>query len=170
MSRSPIPSVPGYKGFIPGKKSDTVVGLTFTAANTKAIAITEVNRSTRKEVLTRTLHREYRVPDIDPNTLGRVKMPGVLSSLESPLTIGGATCIHPNYFVPSVPGYSGHIPGKNPEAVVGKTFRFANEEAGVITRQNVRESVHVNRFETQRHLPSYHELRGAKKTQLWGWD
>lgn len=180
MSRSPVPSVPGYKGFIPGKKADGVFGkfffflnrlisgLPYTASNKLSNAITNSNRDIRDSQNSKSLHNYYPKPDIDPNTLGKIKMPGVLATLDSPLSFGGATFIYDNYYVPTVPGYCGSVAGKNPEAVIGKTFRQANEEAGIIARQNQQTRMALQANSGHRH-PTYHELRGAKKTQLWGW-
>lgn len=94
-------SVPGYQGHVPGKKTEDIVGARFAAAN--AIAAVEFNDQERAE---RHAWRRHAGPGIEPR-----KQIGASKGM-------------------AVPGYTGWVHGKRPEAdVMGMRFRAANEAA-----------------------------------------
>jgi len=97
-------SVPGYTGFVPAKTSENVYGAGHCHSNYKAAD--EFHRVT------------YRGEGFKP-TWRRTSAPGV----EERQRAGAGKGIE-------IPGYSGHTPGKHPEAdMMGMTFAVVNKHA-----------------------------------------
>lgn len=100
-------AVPGYKGRIPGKYADNVIGGTYHKANQKAID-DFVNKNAADE----------------RNNWTRVDGPGVQPRR--------ATFAGPGI---SIPGYSGFVPGKTVEGICGMTFSMANQASNYQRKQ-----------------------------------
>lgn len=92
-------SIPGYKGHIPGKGPEMVVGATFSSANAQAQTDRFFGDGSR-------LPSGYSTPrsDVSGAEVGAMQMA-------------------------SVPGYRGHVPGKNANNVIGMSHAKANIKA-----------------------------------------
>lgn len=131
--------VPGYKGFIPGAKSESVYGCT---ECNKGVAAAETEAWRRQQHQQRQRDAERRsqegsMPWAQATrgesqagaTIGRYTIDGPGSGArelfeptpgpsEHPLVSSRSRIVR-NHWVPTVPGYTGHVPGKGPETVVG---------------------------------------------------
>lgn len=96
-------AIAGYSGYIPGKTSENVIGRTVTVANNYAQKERELISSGYG----------------DRNEWRRSSAPGIETRRGSGTGAGK-----------TIPGYTGYIPGKNPEGdVVGRTFAATNIKA-----------------------------------------
>lgn len=95
-------AIPGYKGHVPGKKSENIIGGTYAASNTMAIQdFADYAKATER------------------NAWRRIEAPG----FEHRRNSGAAKGL-------TVPGYTGHVPGKKAEGDrCGMTFSQANQHA-----------------------------------------
>mmetsp|Transcript_2679 Transcript_2679/g.6080 ORF Transcript_2679/g.6080 Transcript_2679/m.6080 type:complete len:195 (-) Transcript_2679:103-687(-) len=101
------------------------MGGTFSSANQAAAGLASMNRTLRRQFVTegaakaRTVSAETQAK----RAACRPEPSGC------PYTSDGMTRVQKDYTVSSLPGYSGYVPAKYSETIVGATFQRANEIA-----------------------------------------
>lgn len=133
--------VPGYRGFIPGARAESIYGRTEcckgqAAAETavwrrgqqqeRQFAASRTGQGTEKPWAQATRGESQEGAaigryTIDPPGSGAHERPGsegLVGPSDHPLVASQAPMVR-NHWVPTVPGYTGHIPGKGPEPVCG---------------------------------------------------
>lgn len=129
--------IPGYTGFIPGARAEDIYG--HTAAHTGRKAVGEHHR--------RTLHRSTlnasREEAPSPAESSRRQAGGGYDApAEHPLG-KSVTSVTRNYWVPTIPGYSGYLPGKTAENICGGGIIHTCKLAGrtIAERSQVQEQL-----------------------------
>lgn len=139
--------IPGYSGFVPSARAEDVYG--HTAAATGRVAAAEAARRRRQSPASTTLSQQvnipapasagsdFRVMDLRGaeatdagGPLGQTRLPPP-EAVPDEHPLGRSRCgITRNHWVPTIPGYSGHIPAKHGESIIGGGITHTCRMAG----------------------------------------
>lgn len=127
--------VPGYTGFIPGARAEDIYG--HTAAHTGRKAVGEHHRRTQHRS---TLNASGALPSSPPESSRRQGGGGYDVEDAHPLgkSVIGMTR---SYWIPTIPGYSGYVPGKQAENICGGGIMHTAKMAGraIVERSQAQE-------------------------------
>merc|ERR1719253_2447830 len=133
LAQQCVGKIPGYTGYVPGKDAESVFGATYARAGEKAAAASTGRAQERtyraeRERLLWGAAAEERAQSMPPGLGSRDLRTG-------PFLEKAKTRVVRRYWVPSLPGYAGYVPGKESDNVHGATFAKCNELAAAVHDQ-----------------------------------
>mmetsp|Transcript_48492 Transcript_48492/g.135512 ORF Transcript_48492/g.135512 Transcript_48492/m.135512 type:complete len:408 (-) Transcript_48492:5-1228(-) len=125
-SRRASVAVPGYSGHVPGKVAENIHGKSVPYANESALAAVERSRSAqqlrRNSVESDAGCSDMRVQRAEPDNVRAAVVGRLSSAADSRSDCSGTSAPR----MRAIPGYAGHIPGRQAENVHGATFAAAS--------------------------------------------
>jgi len=131
-------SIPGYTGYIPGKRSECIVGGTFQRINSESRLIRAVDRYDHQDLLKTRMHPEAppkRPRSPIPRDARGLRSPAAGDQRESVIMRSSDLPHGPGgpepHSIPkcAIPKYAGYIPGKSSENVYGDTWTKVNNRS-----------------------------------------